>query len=282
PLRPTSRPHQRTLNQEEPIYPGVYAAKGNPSLHDRAVGAWLWSKRQGVITGVVASALHGAEWVDDRQPIELIWRATRPPRGLVVRNERIADDEITRLGDLSVATPARAAFDIGRYLRLNRAVERLDALMRAEPFSTEDVLLLAKRYRRARGLKTLRRALPLVDGGAASLQETRLRLLFIDAGFPRPTTQIPVYDEKGHLVRILDMGWEDYGVAGEYDGDQHRTDRYQYVKDLRVYPKLERLGWLVSRVIKEDRPDDIIERTYRAMKARGWKGQVRWPRRARL
>ncbi|MGV0881351.1 hypothetical protein, partial [Mycolicibacterium sp. XJ883] len=264
------------------IYPGVYAAKGNPSLHDRAVGAWLWSKRQGVITGVVASALHGAEWVDDRQPIELIWRATRPPRGLVVRNERIADDEITRLGDLSVATPARAAFDIGRYLRLNRAVERLDALMRAEPFSTEDVLLLAKRYRRARGLKTLRRALPLVDGGAASLQETRLRLLFIDAGFPRPTTQIPVYDEKGHLVRILDMGWEDYGVAGEYDGDQHRTDRYQYVKDLRVYPKLERLGWLVSRVIKEDRPDDIIERTYRAMKARGWKGQVRWPRRARL
>ncbi|MGV0803276.1 hypothetical protein ABQF26_40235, partial [Mycolicibacterium elephantis] len=88
------------------------------------------------------------------------------------------------------------------------AVERLDALTRAKPWSIEDVLLLAKRYRGARGLKRLSQALPLVDGGAASLQETRLRLLYLDAGLPRPATQIPVFDEYGQLVRILDMGWE--------------------------------------------------------------------------
>lgn len=200
----------------------------------------------------------------------------------MVRNERIADDEITCVAGISVATPARAAFDIGRYLRRSGAVERLDALARATPLSSEDVLLIAKRYPGVRGLKRLRRALPLVDAGAASLQETRLRLLFIDAGFPRPATQIPVYDENGQLVRILDMGWEDYKVAAEYDGDQHRTDRYQYVKDMRVYPKLARLGWLVSRVIKEDRPVDILERTHQMMSARGWQGRVRFPRRARL
>jgi very-short-patch-repair endonuclease len=31
-------------------------------------------------------------------------------------------------------------------------------------------------------------------------------------------------------------------VAIEYDGDQHRTDRRQYVKDIRRYEMLERLA----------------------------------------
>jgi hypothetical protein len=66
--------------------------------------------------------------------------------------------------------------------------------MRAAPFSTEEVLMLVKRYPGARGVRRLRGALPLVDGGAASPKETWLRLLLIDAGFPVPTTQIPVLD----------------------------------------------------------------------------------------
>ena len=143
--------------------------------------------------------------------------------------------------------------------------------MYATPFSIEDVLLLAKRYRGARGVRRLKDALPLVDGGAASPKETWLRLLFIDAGMPRPTTQIPVVDGRGRLVRMLDMGWEDFMVAAEYDGDQHRTNRIQYVKDLRTTPKIEKLGWIVVRVIKEDRPKDIVQRAWTAMVSRGWR-----------
>jgi very-short-patch-repair endonuclease len=70
---------------------------------------------------------------------------------------------------------------------------------------------------------------------------------------------------------MLDMGWENFMVGAEYDGDQHRTDRWQYVKDLRVLPKLERLGWNVVRVIKEDSEHDIISRAYQAMTSHGWK-----------
>jgi hypothetical protein len=73
---------------------------------------------------------------------------------------------------------------------------------------------------------------------------------------------------------LLDMGWEDFMVGAEYDGDQHRTNREQYVKDLRVWPKLERMGWSVTRVIKEDREDDIIARTWSAMVSRGWKPET--------
>ncbi|MGW4100730.1 hypothetical protein [Mycobacterium sp. NPDC004974] len=259
-----------------PIYPNVHTPRNHvPSLRDRTVGAWLWTHREGIVSGVAASALHGAEWVDDDVAIELIWDCTRPPRGIIVRHERIADDEMTCVAGIPVTTPARTAFDLGRFLPRKKAIQRLDALMRARPFSAEEVLLLAKRYRGARGVARLKAVLPLVDGGAASLPETRLRLLYIDAGLPRPTTQITVVDEWGRLVRTLDMGWEEFQVASEYDGGQHQTDRAQYVKDLRVLPKLEQLGWDVMRVIKEDREADVVQRAYRALKARGWDGTLR-------
>jgi hypothetical protein len=255
-----------------PIFRGVYMPKNSlPSLRDRTVGAWLASDRQAVIAGAAASALHYAQWVDDDVPIELISRRARPQRGLLVRTETLDDDEITRVAGLPVTSRARTAFDLGRHLPRGEALARLDALMRAQVFSNEDVLLLAKRHPGQRGLRQLRELLPLVDGGAASPKETWLRLLFIDAGFPKPTTQIPVIDERRHLVRVLDMGWEEFMVGAEYDGDQHRTNRGQYVKDLRVWPKLERLGWKVTRVIKEDSEDDIIKRTWSAMVSRGWK-----------
>ena len=255
-----------------PLYPNVHRQRSSdPSLSDKTVGAWLWSKRNGIITGVAASALHGAEWVDDDVAVELLWNSTRPPRGIICRNERISDDEWEVVGGLPVATPARTAFDLGRYLKRGPAIARLDALMRAAPFSIEDVMVLTKRYKGARGVAKLKAVLPLVDGGAASPQETRLRLLFIDAGLPKPTTQIVIYDECGRYVRTIDMGWEDFKVGAEYDGDQHRTNRAQYVKDIRVWPKLSALGWHVVRAIKEDRDADLVRQAWDAMVSRGWR-----------
>jgi hypothetical protein len=225
---------------------------------------------EAVIAGVAASALHGAQWVDYDIPIELIWSNTRSPRGLVARDETLGDDGVTRALGLPVTTPARTAYDLGRHLPRGQALARMDALMRATPYSSEDVLLLTKRYAGARGIRRLRAALLLVDGGAASPKETWLRLLLIDAGFPVPTTQIPVVDGY-HDIAILDMGWEAFGVAAEYDGDQHRSDRCRYVRDQRRLRKLAELGWIIIRVIAEDTNDDIVIRVRDALLARGWR-----------
>jgi len=109
-----------------PLYPNVHVVRGgDPSYRDKVIGAWLWSKRNGIVTGTAASALHGAEWVDDDVPIELLWNCTRPPRGIVVRNERISDDEVIQLAGLPVTTPARTAFDLGRYLERGQALARV-------------------------------------------------------------------------------------------------------------------------------------------------------------
>jgi hypothetical protein len=254
-----------------PIFPGVYFAKGQQlSLRHRTEGAWLWSRRRAILAGVAASALHGARWVDADNPIELIWSNTRPPRGIVAREQLLADDELARVAGLPVTTPVRTAYDLGRYLPRAQAVARLDALMRAKPFSTEDVWQLAQRYPAARGIRRLRSVLHLVDGGGSSPKETWLRLLLIDAGLPAPTTQIPVV-EGYRMLAMLDMGWREFGIAVEYDGDQHRGDRHQYVKDQWRLRKLAELGWIVVRVIAEDRPGEVVERVWRALLARGWR-----------
>ena len=257
------------------IFPDVYLPAGQavPTLRDRIEGTWLWSRRRGVIAGVAASALHGARWVDDDVVIEMLLCNGRPPRGVTTRNETFADDEVTVVRGIRVTKPARTAFDLGRHLPRGQALARLDALMRATPFAVERVLALADRYPGARGLQQLRELLPLVDGGAASLRESGLRLLLIDEGFPIPTTQIPVHINF-QLFAMLDMGWEEFRVAAEYDGDQHRTDRREYVRGERRQRKLPQLGWLSVKVIAEDRPDDVIDRVDRALRSRGWRGTL--------
>ena len=122
----------------------------------------------------------------------------------------------------------------------------------------------------APGLRRLRVALPYVDGGAASPKETWLRLLLIEAGLPPPTTQIPVFDGY-RTVAFLDLGWEQFKVAAEYDGDQHRSDRRQYVKDIRRHELVDDLGWYVVRVVSEDRSSDVIDRIYNALWRRGYR-----------
>ena len=169
---------------------------------------------------------------------------------------------------MPVTTPVRTAYDLGRYLPRGQAVARIDALMRATPFSMEDVLFLAERYPAARGVRRLRSVLHLVDSGASSPKETWLRLLLVDAGLPPLTTQIPVVDGYRALA-MLDMGWPEFGVAVEHDGDHHRSDRRQYVKGQWPLRKLAELGWIIIRVIAEDKPEDVIERVRRALLARG-------------
>jgi hypothetical protein len=242
------------------------------SLHANTVGAWLWSGRQGVITGRAAAALHGAKWVDDCAPVEMVWSNNRPPAGIITRRDRIADDEVVTIRGLPVATVHRTAFDLGRYLPRGLAVAHLDALARATGITPEDVIPLGARYKGARGVRAFKEAIQLMDAGGHSPKETWTRLLLIDAGLPRPQTQIPVYDRE-YGWAYIDMGWEDLLIGIEYDGDHHRSDPRQYARDIAKHRMLQRRNWTIIRVINAHRPGQIIEwardaRTQREREAR--------------
>lgn len=99
-----------------------------------------------------------------------------------------------------------------------------------------------------------------------------MRLLLVDAGYPKPRTQIPVYGQYGELVAILDMGWEDITLAVEYEGDHHRTDRRQFNRDIARYEALSDLGWIVIRVTADDTRGGILHRVAAAWARRTCSG----------
>ncbi|OCB22254.1 hypothetical protein A5674_26270 [Mycobacterium malmoense] len=234
----------------------------------RAQALWLRSRRRGILAGYSASALHGAKWIDASLPAAVIDTNARREPGVQVWEDRIEADEVCIVEGMRVTCPERTALDLARRFPRDQAVAAVDALVQATHLKPADVERLAERYRGRRGMKAARAALDLVDGGAQSPKETWLRLLLIRAGFPRPQTQIAVRNEWGWAEAYLDMGWEDLKIAAEYDGDQHRSSRYQYVKDIRRLEKLERLGWIVVRVVAEDHPRDVIDRVREARASR--------------
>ncbi|WP_431239700.1 DUF559 domain-containing protein [Mycolicibacterium aichiense] len=249
------------------VFPDVYAPLGDLTLQDRITGAWLWSGRQGVVTGRAAAALHGARWIDPDVPIELNFANNRSPRGVVTRRETLLTQEITSQSGLLLTTVARTAFDLARRGNRRSGVAELDALANATRLPMEDALALADAHPHLRGVRRLPSMLDAVDAGAQSPRETYLRLDLIDAGFPRPHTQIPVARPNGRWY-YLDMGWPDLRVAVEYDGEHHRTSRTAYAIDVERQDYLISVGWIVVRVLADHWRTDVLRRVQRALSER--------------
>lgn len=246
------------------LYPDVYVPTDSEvTAITRAKAAWLWSRRNGVVAGQSAAALHGARWVDARKPAEIIYDNRHRPDDIRTWADRIEVDEVETIDGVAVTTPARTALDLARRYPVDKAVAAIDALSRATKVGMTDVELLAERYRGRRGIRRARAALKLVDAGAESPRETWLRLLLMRAGYPRPTTQIPVHNEYGVVVAVLDMGWKDVKVAAEYDGRHHR-DAVRFNTDIRRHDEITDLGWIDVRVTNLDTEAVILQRIAKA------------------
>jgi hypothetical protein len=237
------------------IFPDVYFAKSvTPSREQVAVGAWLWSRRRGVIAGIAAAAIHGAPWFDQRAPVELIYRRSRPPAGIVTRNERFEVDEIIEVAGIRVTSPERTAFDIARHLQRDSAVSHLDALASATGVRASDVWPLVDRYPGARGSARAVTALSLMDGGSASARQTQLRLGLIDSGLARPMTHIEVTD--GDMSAFVDMGYQG-PMVGVVCGDAPME-------------LFHRMGWAVIRADGCNTPQLIAYRVKVELRRRGY------------
>jgi hypothetical protein len=268
---------ERTMRRRYmPLYPGIYVPReAAVSARHRARAAWLWSKRRGMLAGLSAAAILGAEYIDARESAELIHDNRRPPPKLVVHTESVLPDELVTMNEMRVTTPARTAFDLGRHLESRTvAVQRLDALANATGLKPVDVEAVMAEHARARGMPRLRQVLALVDAGAESPQETLARLALIDAGLPAPQTQVRVFDEYGQIVARLDMAYADFKVGIEYDGPQHWTDSRVRQRDIDKQFVLTELGWLIIRVSRDllrHRRATYVARVEAALHSRGFR-----------
>ena len=200
------------------IYPDVYVPNGvAPSLRQHTVGAWLWSGRRGIVAGRAAAAPHGALWVQTGTPIELITPSSRPPRGIITRDELINDDELVLIDGMAVTNPARTAFDLARHLHRDLAVRHLDALARDRYRSSRGACVgrpLSPRTwpgplcARA-GPDGRRRTVPEGDGAAIARHRRGISA-------PRPVAD-------GINNAFLDMGWDEPMIGLDYEGELHQT-----------------------------------------------------------
>jgi hypothetical protein len=247
------------------LLPDVYQHKqARRNLYTNTFGAWLWTKRKGIIAGRAAAALYGVPWIEDDAQIEIIAAHRRRQPGVVIREERISDDEIHTIGQLLVTTPARTALDLGRYLPRDAAVAHLDALANLTGLTPRDIAMLEERYSGARGMPAARTAIALMDGGARSPRETALRLLLLDGGLPRPRTSISVGDDQWETT--IGMGWVKPKVG--IDCEESRSGM-NAVQETACHDMLQRLGWHHIRVLPQHPRAVILHRVRQALRLRG-------------
>ena len=214
--------------------------------------------------------MHGTKWLPDDAPAELAHANQPAPPGIVIHRGTIAADEICLRQSIDCTTPARTAYDIGRRVPGDTAIIRIDALLNATRCSVAEIERIADRYPGARGIRRLRTALDLADGGAESPKETELRLLLVRDGLPRPVTQIHVV-KQGHKPRRIDMGWPQWKVGVEYDGEQHFSDPDDYADDIVRLEFLAAQGWIIVRVSSRQlryARDEILRRVRNALELR--------------
>ncbi|MGE2729390.1 hypothetical protein ACQI4F_07930 [Mycolicibacterium vaccae] len=261
------------------LHHNVYAPQGmSLTPRDRAVAAWLWSGRRATLAGLSAAAMHGSRWLPDDKPAELTRMRCGTPPNIRIHRDTLLVGEVCLVQSINCTTVARTAFDLGRRIPGDEAIIRIDSLLNATRCPPAEIMAVAGRHPGVRGIRRLREVLKLVDGGAESPQETRLRLVLIRSGAPHPQTQIPVANASGRVVRRIDMGWSDYGVGVEYDGGHHWTDPNAHDSDITRLEFLADRGWIIVRVSARqlrDRPDEIWRRAERALRQRGWPGAPR-------
>lgn len=266
---------RRLASGYDAIYRNVYLPKGYElTAASRAKAAWLWAGRDATVAGLSAAALHGTKWIAAELPAELV-RIGDAVQGIVIHRDNLAEDEVCVVDGMATTTPARTAFDLGRRGRPEDAVIRLDALACATGLKPDDVSALAGRHKGARGIVQLRRVVDFMDGGAESPQETRTRLLLINAGFPRPKTQIIICNEYGDFVARIDMGWPEWNVGVQYDGPQHWTNPDRHARDIDQQAELQALDWRIIRLSRNllwYRRSVFLARVRDAMRAAGWPG----------
>jgi Protein of unknown function (DUF559) len=237
------------------LYPDVYVHTGVELDHrNLCYAAALMLRERGAVSGRSAAYLWGADVLTRAAKVEVtIPNEVRVPKhpGLIVVRSWLSDDDVTSQALTPVTTRLRTAFDLARRLPTTEAVVAVDALLYRNVITLTALGRFADDRAGWPGLPRLRVVLGLADPDAESPMESRLRLVIIDAGLPRPVSQYRVFDDNGLFVARLDLAYPARKIGIEYEGDHHRgRGVFQY--DLQRLNTLRTLGWTVLRFSADD------------------------------
>lgn len=202
-------------------------------------------------------------------------RWVRRKSGLIVHHDRFADEDVESCQGMPVMELGLAIADVLCTQRRWVALACLDQALagRSDSEVRAFVAAVGRRLEKRddrRGIRQAESLLCLGTSGAESPQESRLRLLAIDAGFPIPATQHRIVTLNGQLIYKLDIAWPELRIALEYDGYEAHEGREEYdaERDRRMVGR----GWRIIRVRNEDflNPEPLLAQLRQAFAERNF------------
>lgn len=255
------------------LFPDVYCTAGDepPDLRLRSLGAYRLVEGRGVLSGYSAAVLLDADCAPHPEiPAEVTVAdggGQRAHPGLTVRRDRLAPGETTVVDGVGCTSPLRTAYDLARQDDLVEAVVALDRLANRHRFPPDLLLHFAAHYRGGRGTARLCTTLAHANPYAGSPMETRLRMIIVRAGLPRPRVQWVVQDLEARTAVWLDLAWPEHRIGVEYEGGGHTTP-VEVLRDAGRYTRLVDRGWRIYRYTWLDvyrNPERIIAELTRAL-----------------
>ncbi|TYK43118.1 hypothetical protein [Actinomadura decatromicini] len=228
----------------------------------RRTAAWIWG------LDVLPPGAKEADW-----DVELITPSTSgdPPAPITADNVQLPECHVEEQSGVRLTSLPRTALDCARWLPRYEAVAALDQFLRRD-VETDELMAMARALPGYRGNKRLRQVIRLGDRGAASPGESWIRVAVVSAGFPRPRAQIPVRSSADRCAYV-DLGYPEFRVGLEYDGERHHTGATARAHDARRRAWLtQEMGWEILPVTKDFRykPAPYLEALLTALLQRGW------------
>lgn len=218
-----------------------------------------------VFSGSTAGWLHGLD-LEPCDPIE----ATVPAACMVTRRSgvtlhRSACLDRSRAQGLPVTTRVRTVADLMCRQNLVDAVMILDMALHRHLVSLGLVARWAEANSGRRGVALLRRALEFAEPATESPMETRLRLLLVLSGLPKPQVQPTLRGDTGMFIARPDLFYPIRRLVIEYDGASHKDS---VAGDNRRQNRLLEAGYRILRFTASDvlgNPSDVVSLVRRAI-----------------
>jgi very-short-patch-repair endonuclease len=181
------------------------------------------------VCGHTAAWLHGIDARDHKA--DLVWvgcptgRRLRTRAGCYTREVTIEASDLELSEGVLVTNPVRTAYDCARWLSPIEAIVVADALAHEGLIDAASLTTYRAGHPGIRQVRRVDEVLRQLEPLSESPMETRLRMLLINAGLPRPKAQHVVLDRAGKFVARLDLAYLGPKVAIEYDGAFHFGQR---------------------------------------------------------
>ena len=211
-------------------------------------------------SGKTAAWLHGLD-VAPCDPIEVTLGGGADGwgrGGVRVDRSQLDEGDVVVCRGFRTTSVLRTLFDVSRQLSLVEAVVVADMALQAGLVNPTELCEWIACHAGGKGIRAARRVLEFAEVGAESPMETRLRMLLVLNGLPRPELQVTLRDTSGAFLGRMDLFYRERLLGLEYDGETHRAS---LVEDNRRQNRLLSAGVRLLRFTAADvlrRPAGVL------------------------